>query len=57
MSLAHISLTLLPVGFTMRDVSPHPRCALTTPFHRDHLRDGRLLSVALSFESPRLAVN
>lgn len=50
-------VALLQVGFTMRAVSPKPRCALTAPFHPYRAALGGLLSVALSFESPRLAVN
>ena len=42
--------------------SPRPRCALTAPFHpylyvAQGLALGGLFSVALSFKSPRLAVN
>ena len=53
---------LLQVGFAMPLPSPGERCALTTPFHpcrttRLPARSGGLLSVALSFESSRLAVN
>ena len=53
---------LLQVGFAMPLPSPGERCALTTPFHpcrtaRSPTQSGGLLSVALSFESSRLAVN
>ncbi len=53
---------LLQVGFAMPLPSPGERCALTTPFHPClttglPTRSGGLLSVALSFESSRLAVN
>jgi hypothetical protein len=51
---------LLQVGFTKPLLSPGERCALTTPFHPCQTRSpmpGGLFSVALSFESPRLAVN
>ena len=53
---------LLQVGFAVPLLSPGERCALTTPFHpcrttRLPARPGGLFSVALSFESPRLAVS
>ncbi len=53
---------LLQVGFAVPLLSPGGRCALTTPFHpcpvaRSPARPGGLFSVALSFESPRLAVS
>jgi len=53
---------LLQVGFAVPLPSPGERCALTTPFHpcrttRLPTRSGGLFSVALSFESSRLAVN
>ena len=56
------SSVLLQVGFTVPLLSPGERCALTTPFHpclttRLPTRSGGLFSVALSFESPRLAVS
>ncbi len=53
---------LLQVGFAVPLPSPGERCAFTTPFHpclttRLPARPGGLFSVALSFESSRLAVN
>src|SRR5579863_3200310 len=49
---------LLQVGFAVPPSSPRERCALTAPFHPYRpLRTGGLFSVALSFESPRLAVS
>ncbi len=54
-------LLLLQVGLAVPPVSPRARCALTAPFHpcRHWLKlpAGGLFSVALSRESPRLAVN
>src|ERR1700761_6901247 len=40
----------------MRPLLPEVRCALTAPFHPYHFRGG-LFSVALSFGSPRPAVD
>ena len=55
------SSVLLQVGFAMPLLSPGERCALTTPFHpcrwHGRPRTGGCFSVALSFESPRLAVS
>ncbi len=49
---------LLQVGFTVPSESPRTRCALTAPFHPYRpSRTGGFFSVALSCESPRLAVS
>ena len=55
-------LVLLQVGFALPPSSPRGRCALTAPFHPyrrlpEPGDGGGLFSVALSFESPRLAVS
>ncbi len=56
-SKARLLFVLLRVGFTMRPSSPRARCALTAPFHPYRTQgSGGLLSVALSFGSPRLGV-
>ena len=55
-------LVLLQVGFTLPDLLPDPRCALTAPFHPYHAiagepaKAGGLLSVALSLGSRRAGV-
>lgn len=53
-------LVLLQMGFSLPDASPHPRCALTTPFHPylyHHWSSAVSLSVPLSIASRRLAVS
>ena len=55
-------LVLLRTGFTLPDLLPDPRCALTAPFHPyrtvagEPAKAGGLLSVALSLGSRRAGV-
>jgi hypothetical protein len=49
-------LVLLQAGFTLRGLSPAPRCALTAPFHPYLQIEGGILSVALSLGSHRVDV-
>ena len=53
-------LVLLRAGFALPSRSPGTRCALTAPFHpyrpRRMAPSGGVVSVALSFSSPRLGV-
>jgi hypothetical protein len=48
----HPYSVLLPVGFTVPPLLPGARWALTPPFHPYLLKEGGLLSVALSLGSP-----
>ncbi|MFT5630216.1 MAG: hypothetical protein ACI9HB_001385, partial [Gammaproteobacteria bacterium] len=49
-------LALLPAGLAMPSVLPHPRWALTPPFHRYLHIEGSLFSVALSLGLPPLGI-